>query len=65
MKNKIIICDQGYIQDYDLARLKGDLSMQKCHYSTVHLTSIYLHQNGYKFAATPGAQAIKFYGCKD
>jgi hypothetical protein len=22
----IIICDQGYIQDYDVAHLKGDLS---------------------------------------
>jgi hypothetical protein len=34
-------------------------------YATVRLTSIYLPQNGYKFAATPGAQTIKFYGCKD
>jgi hypothetical protein len=29
---------------------------------TVRLTSIYLPQNGYKFAMTPGAQTIKFYG---
>ncbi len=27
IKNKIIIRDQGYIQDYEVARLKGDLSM--------------------------------------
>ncbi len=26
IKNKIIISDQGFIQDYDVARLKGDLS---------------------------------------
>ena len=29
----IIIRDQGYIQDYDEARLRGDLSMLECHYS--------------------------------
>jgi hypothetical protein len=31
--NKIIIRDQGYIQDYDVARLNGDLSTWECHYS--------------------------------
>jgi hypothetical protein len=24
---------QGYVQDYDVAHLKGDLSMKECHYS--------------------------------
>jgi hypothetical protein len=26
LKNKIIVRDQGYVQDYDVARLKGDYS---------------------------------------
>ncbi len=31
--NKIIIRDQGYVQEYDVAHLRGDLSTLECHYS--------------------------------
>ena len=34
MKNKIMVCVQGYVQDYDVISLNGDLSMYECHYST-------------------------------
>jgi hypothetical protein len=29
-----MICVQGYVQEYDVVHLNGDLSTLECHYST-------------------------------
>ncbi len=55
MKNKIIIRDQGYIKDYDVARLNGDLYVEMSLQYVAHLTtyldleSLEIQRSGFDF----------------
>jgi hypothetical protein len=40
---------QGYVQDYDVVRLNGDLSRWKCHYSTWRLLPLTWISNPLRF----------------
>ncbi len=45
LKNKIKVRDQGYVQDYDVARLKRDYSTSECCGASYHLLGYWISQD--------------------